>query len=410
MDQKDQTFLTPEDINRFLNAVPKSYQDKRGQKALNVKQFQLLYKISYYCALKISETLNLEKSDFDLENRTLKVHSGMKGDRETTIPPVLIGELRSYLENSADETLFNISRSGVWGSAKKVLKTAGLQIFKQTTRREGTGIFLAVFRRSYQTQMFRDGANEYLVNLKLRIPSEFGYGGYSLEDLKEWEKKHYKEFLYEEERSDHLHWYDDNQELYKRLASKVEQIIREILDSKEIGYHYVNSRAKDIDSFEKKLREGIHYKAKEMQDLAGIRVICYVKTEVDEICDIIEKSFDINKEKSLDKSKILGKNVVGYQSIHYIAKFPEERTKLPEFKQFDGIYFEIQVRTILQHAWAEIEHDKIYKSTEVLPKDITRQFFLLSGVLEIADNEFEQLYQSYPSVLKTKTKSMPKNP
>lgn len=62
--------------------------------------------------------------------------------------------------------------------------------------------------------------------------------------------------------------------------------------------------------------------------------------------------------------------------------------KLPEFAPYEGLTFEIQVRTVLQHAWAEIEHDRSYKFSGVLPTPIQRRLNLLAGVLEIVDREF----------------------
>ena len=47
---------------------------------------------------------------------------------------------------------------------------------------------------------------------------------------------------------------------------------------------------------------------------------------------------------------------------------------LPEMKLFSGIPFEIQVRTILQHAWAEFAHDRNYKFRGVLPDVIARRY------------------------------------
>ncbi len=53
--------------------------------------------------------------------------------------------------------------------------------------------------------------------------------------------------------------------------------------------------------------------------------------------------------------------------------------------------FELQVRTVLQHAWAEIEHDRSYKFAGVLPRPLQRRLYLLAGVLELADREFASL-------------------
>jgi hypothetical protein len=64
---------------------------------------------------------------------------------------------------------------------------------------------------------------------------------------------------------------------------------------------------------------------------------------------------------------------------------------LQEYKPFKGLLFEIQIRTVLQHAWAEIDHDRGYKFSGVLPRDLRRRLNLLAGQLELADKEFSRL-------------------
>ncbi|MBT7630134.1 MAG: hypothetical protein HN597_10600 [Desulfobacula sp.] len=80
-----------------------------------------------------------------------------------------------------------------------------------------------------------------------------------------------------------------------------------------------------------------------------------------------------------------------YASIHYLIRLTDDRTKLLEYKRFKNLIAEIQVRTILQHAWAEIEHDIQYKSIDTIPVEIHRRFMSLAGMLEIADREFQAI-------------------
>jgi hypothetical protein len=78
-----------------------------------------------------------------------------------------------------------------------------------------------------------------------------------------------------------------------------------------------------------------------------------------------------------------------------LVKLKENRLALPEYARFRGLVAELQVRTILQHAWAEIEHEIQYKAVDVLPKEISRRFLALAGMLEIGDREFQALADAH---------------
>ncbi|MDO3680172.1 GTP pyrophosphokinase [Paenibacillus ehimensis] len=191
-----------------------------------------------------------------------------------------------------------------------------------------------------------------------------------------------------------MNWYVKQRPIYRNLAHKVESIIREVLDSAKVSYYTISSRAKEIESFiSKASKDKYTDPVKEIKDLAGIRIITFVKSEVYECSDIIKPLFDIDSEHSMDKSKELGDDKVGYRSVHYVAKLTEERLKLPEYRIFQDMQFEIQIRTILEHAWADISHDRNYKFNGVLPpeNDIQRRFSLAAATLELVDREFDSI-------------------
>lgn len=193
---------------------------------------------------------------------------------------------------------------------------------------------------------------------------------------------------------DLTNWYIKNRDKYKNLALKVESIIKEVLDASGVSYYTITSRAKDIDSFiSKASKEKYRNPIEEIKDMAGIRVITFVKNEVYQCCDLIKPLFVIDQNNSVDKGKELGDDKVGYRSVHYVASLTEERLNLPEYKIFKDMYFEIQIRTILEHAWADISHDRNYKFEGVLPpdNDIQRRFSLAAATLELVDREFDSI-------------------
>lgn len=175
---------------------------------------------------------------------------------------------------------------------------------------------------------------------------------------------------------------------FEDFALRVKSIIEEILDIEAIDHLSLEARGKAIDSLERKLEDMQIKRLEDVHDLSGVRIVAYVKNDVDKIENIIQKNFNA---KQLKVDERLGIDKVGYRSEHWLISFTEDRLKLPEYQRFKGFNAELQIRTILQHAWAQIGHKQIYKPSAILPEKIERDFTLLSGLLEIADNEFNRI-------------------
>ncbi len=161
--------------------------------------------------------------------------------------------------------------------------------------------------------------------------------------------------------------------------------------------HSITSRAKEPASFEKKAAKPSPRNPSEpkytnpledITDKAGVRVISYFLSTVEAFDQIINDQLIVSEK--INKS---GEDPdrFGYQSVHYLVRLRPERTAWPEYRRFADLIAEIQVRTILQHAWAEIEHDMQYKAVAALPTKVQRRFAALAGLIEIADREFQAI-------------------
>lgn len=194
-----------------------------------------------------------------------------------------------------------------------------------------------------------------------------------------------------EKKLEFLDFYKKNRELYRKLGKRLEKFLKINFEKNDIPFYSISSRAKTRESFMEKLEKKNYKSIQDITDLCGIRIITFLESETRLVEDILREHLVIDESNSIDKSKILGEDKVGYKSIHLVATLPQSVLELPGFEKFENLKFEIQVRTILQHAWAEIEHDRNYKFSGKLPKDIKRRFKLVAGVLEIADREFESI-------------------
>lgn len=94
---------------------------------------------------------------------------------------------------------------------------------------------------------------------------------------------------------------------------------------------------------------------------------------------------------SEDKVDNLEPDKFGYRSHHFVVTLRHEWLNVPNYRGLEGIKAEIQVRTILMHAWADISHKLSYKKKEHIPELFQRNLFQLSALFEIADDRFEML-------------------
>ena len=184
--------------------------------------------------------------------------------------------------------------------------------------------------------------------------------------------------------------YDSEIENYYTFTDKVKALIIEILNEKQQNVHSVTARVKDRESFYKKIIEpSINYnELSDITDISGVRVVTYFEDEVDIVAEYIEEEFELDEDNTIDKRVVLEPDRFGYASLHLVVSLLPERSRLLEYKRFSKLKVEIQIRSILQHAWAEIEHDLGYKREKAIPSDIRRDFSRLAGHLELADKEF----------------------
>ena len=190
--------------------------------------------------------------------------------------------------------------------------------------------------------------------------------------------------------------FDQHYLIYEDFTPVVANLLKGILVIKEIRVHSITSRVKSRESLRRKVnREDDKYtKLDDITDLAGIRIITYFADQVDLIARIVEQEFDVDREHSVDKRELIDPEKFGYLSLHYVVKLPSYRLQLIEYQRFQHCQVEIQIRSILQHTWAEIEHDLGYKTSHAVPRDIRRSFSRLAGLLELADEEFVKIRQN----------------
>jgi putative GTP pyrophosphokinase len=148
--------------------------------------------------------------------------------------------------------------------------------------------------------------------------------------------------------------------------------------------HSVTYRLKRSESLREKLaRPDRTYRSLwDVTDLLGLRIITYFEDDVDHVGKLLEGKLAVHFEHSKDRRSQSNERAFGYRSLHYVAGFS------PDAQLHASARFEVQVRTVLEHAWAEIEHDLGYKAKDAMPAPSRRRLHRIAGLLELADQEF----------------------
>jgi ppGpp synthetase/RelA/SpoT-type nucleotidyltranferase len=201
---------------------------------------------------------------------------------------------------------------------------------------------------------------------------------------------------------DQINHYDTLRPRFVLFASVLQQIL-DIASKQRSPLGIIQSRAKTVCSFaEKAQRKHDKYEDPVYQftDLCGARVITHTYTEVEAMCRYIEENFVIDAENSVQIHQRLKPSEFGYRSVHYVVQFKrnvfpnnEVNLEIPE-KLYPGkpsdcpMKAEIQVRTLLEHAWAVFSHERVYKGSFDVPESWQRELAGLAAMLEEADKSF----------------------
>jgi predicted RNase H-like nuclease/ppGpp synthetase/RelA/SpoT-type nucleotidyltranferase len=192
--------------------------------------------------------------------------------------------------------------------------------------------------------------------------------------------------------------YAELQPKLRLAADQFVQLVTSILDDAGINYLSVSGRAKSVASFAAKAartEEGrltFTDPLRQITDQIGVRVITYVLSDVQAVVDLLGDQVVVHDDRDMGR-ETASEGRFGYASRHLLVGLDAARENQPGYELLQGRQAQVQIRTVLQHAWAEFEHDIRYKGTipdEHVP-DFDRRFTLAAGLLELADREFSTI-------------------
>lgn len=216
-------------------------------------------------------------------------------------------------------------------------------------------------------------------------------------------KKHIEnvipEFTWSDARRDFENYYRENQIVLEEARDALVSLLHLLIKNDLEPSPKVIGRVKDYDESVKKFelkyladleKAGKKYKIKDkITDLVGLRVICIYESDIERVANILRNNLEVFSETDKTSALEIHENRFGYKGLHLDARLNKPRATLPEYLRFAELTFEIQVRSIVQDAWSEVDHRLKYKKR--IPNNLKRRINRLAALFELADQEFEAI-------------------
>jgi len=129
----------------------------------------------------------------------------------------------------------------------------------------------------------------------------------------------------------------------------------------------------------------------QIQDQIGARIVTFYKQDVERVSEHVLKYFTAVEQKTIVPDS---EREFGYEGRHFILFLPEDLLDDDSHQNGAPVFFELQVKTLFQHAWGEAEHDLGYKPSTKLSPEQRRKIAFTSAQAWGADQIFQELFDA----------------
>ena len=189
--------------------------------------------------------------------------------------------------------------------------------------------------------------------------------------------------------------YESYYDTFNEILSYIEARLKKVIRMQSLPTY--KSRIKSFPSYYKKILRQKPTEAAQtkklvtLTDMIGIRVICAFIEDLSVVQKILMENFDVKEVEKKGAEQSFRE--FGYESVHVLIAIPEDCLPVKYVKELpENLVCEIQIRTILQDAWAEVEHELIYKSEfNPFDKPLRRKLASINASLSLADTIFQEI-------------------
>ena len=191
--------------------------------------------------------------------------------------------------------------------------------------------------------------------------------------------------------------YVEKLSLYEEYSARIRNLVEDLVERDDIEICSIDGWAKAPIELVKSLNA--HYSSGDssglgsISDLVTVRVLLRFPEDVQKVEDIIRSEFEVDLERSVTSSGLEDPLRFGYPAVLYTLALSESRSSLSEWRKYKGLSFKLELRTVLQEAWATISPRVNLSVDSVSEKKLKRKLIRLAALLEEADEGFLSLWE-----------------
>ena len=181
--------------------------------------------------------------------------------------------------------------------------------------------------------------------------------------------------------------YVESLTLYEEYATRIRNLIQDLVEIEGVEFYAIDGWADRPADLLRTLSE-LDEKDLAGVDLVTVRVLLRFPEDVLKIEEVVKSEFEIDPTRSVPSSGLEDPYRFGYPAVVYILSLSSSRANLREWAKYKDLTFRLELRTMLQEAWATI-FPKVNQTVGSLSeKKLTRELVLLAALLEKADQGF----------------------
>ena len=184
--------------------------------------------------------------------------------------------------------------------------------------------------------------------------------------------------------------YVESLKLYEEFAARIRNLIQDLVELEGVEFYAIEGWAETpaeilriLSTLEEKDLAGV--------DLVRVRVLLRFPEDVLKVEELVKSEFENDPKRSVPSSQLEDPFRFGYPAVVYILALNDSRSRLREWAKYKDLTFRLELRTLLQEAWATISPRVNQTVGSISEKKLTRELVLLSSLLEKADEGFLNL-------------------